>query len=81
MALPAQAGGIDAMKTIAEDLRRAVLEAVPRIVELGEAESARPLALGQWCPREVIGHLIDSASNKLTPARPGAPPGGGASVA
>jgi hypothetical protein len=28
-----------------------------------EAESARPLAPGKWSPRQVMGHLIDSAAN------------------
>jgi hypothetical protein len=30
---------------------------------MGEEESRRRPAPGKWCPREVIGHLIDSASN------------------
>jgi len=28
-----------------------------------EAESRRPAAPGKWSPKEVVGHLIDSASN------------------
>ena len=30
---------------------------------MGDEESRRPLRPGKWCAREVIGHLIDSASN------------------
>jgi len=51
------------MKAIADDLRKTVKEALPLLVELDEEVSARPLAPGKWCPREVLGHLIDSASN------------------
>jgi hypothetical protein len=46
----------------ASDLRRAVVEATPRLLALGEA-SATPRAPGHWSPREIIGHLVDSASN------------------
>ena len=46
----------------ASDLRRAVLEAAPRLLALGEA-SRTPRAAGQWSPCEIIGHLVDSASN------------------
>ena len=51
------------MKAIADDLRRAVREAGPVLLAIDEAASARPPAPGKWCPREIIGHLIDSASN------------------
>src|SRR5437868_14269940 len=30
---------------------------------MSEAESQRRPKPGKWCPREIIGHLIDSASN------------------
>ena len=51
------------MKAIADDLRRAVGEAVPVLLAIDEAASARPPAPDKWCPREIVGHLIDSASN------------------
>ena len=44
-------------------LRRAVAAALPRLRAVSEARSAAPRAPGKWSPREVIGHLIDSASN------------------
>jgi hypothetical protein len=47
----------------AEELRRAVEEILPTLRAISEAESARPRAPGKWSPREVLGHLIDSASN------------------
>jgi hypothetical protein len=43
-------------------LRRDVEDAVPRLRALGEASAVRP-AEGKWSPREIIGHLVDSASN------------------
>ena len=45
------------------DLRDAVERATPFLRQMSEEESKRPLKPGKWCPREVIGHLIDSASN------------------
>jgi hypothetical protein len=51
------------MKSIAEDLRRSVNAAMPRLLAIDEEASARPPAPGKWCPRELIGHLIDSAAN------------------
>ncbi len=45
------------------DLRAAVDAAEAALIAIGEEASARRPALGKWSPREVIGHLIDSASN------------------
>ena len=46
----------------AEELRRAIEEATPRLRALGE-QSAVPRSPGKWSPREIVGHLLDSASN------------------
>jgi hypothetical protein len=51
------------MRAIADDLRRAVSTAVPVLLAIDEQASARSPAPGKWSPREVIGHLIDSASH------------------
>ena len=51
------------MSTIEADLREAVASVTPRLLALSEAEASRPPAPGKWSPKEVIGHLIDSASN------------------
>lgn len=48
--------------TYISDLRRAIDEATPRLLALGDA-SARRRAPGAWSAREIIGHLVDSASN------------------
>lgn len=47
----------------AAELRAAVDDAEARLRAIGEEASRRPPAPGQWSPREVVGHLIDSASN------------------
>lgn len=46
-----------------ERLRRAVEAALPRLTALDEVESGQPPAPGRWSPREVLGHLVDSATN------------------
>jgi DinB family protein len=48
---------------IAQALRTVVEEARPRLARIDEAASAREPAPGKWSPREIIGHLIDSAQN------------------
>jgi hypothetical protein len=45
------------------ELRDAVERATPALRGMSDAEARRPLKPGKWCAREVIGHLIDSASN------------------
>ena len=47
----------------ARRLRAALASAEPPLRTISEAESARRPAPGKWSPRQVIGHLIDSASN------------------
>lgn len=54
---------ITQMLDYAEELRHAVRAAKPLLENLSEDESARSPAPGKWSPREIIGHLIDSASN------------------
>lgn len=45
------------------ELREVVERAAPLLSALSDEESARACAPGKWSPREIIGHLIDSASN------------------
>ncbi|MEO8591554.1 MAG: methyltransferase domain-containing protein [Flavobacteriales bacterium] len=45
------------------DLRAAVEEAMPALRVLSDATAAKPRGPGKWSPKEVIGHLIDSATN------------------
>jgi hypothetical protein len=51
------------MQSYVHEFRRIIDEATPALLMLTEARSAEHPAPGKWSPREVIGHLIDSASN------------------
>jgi hypothetical protein len=44
-------------------LQQIVEAATPQLLALGDEDSARRPAAGKWSPREILGHLIDSASN------------------
>lgn len=44
-------------------LRAVIAASEPVLARLPEAETTRRPAAGKWSPREIIGHLIDSASN------------------
>jgi hypothetical protein len=46
-----------------ERLRAAIAEASPRLLAISDADAAKPPAPGKWSPKQIIGHLIDSASN------------------
>ena len=47
----------------ASRLRDVVDAAEPQLLAIGDDTSARRPAPGKWSPREIIGHLIDSAGN------------------
>ena len=51
------------MGPIAADLQEIIDRVLPQLERLSEAESARKPDPGKWSPKEIIGHLIDSASN------------------
>lgn len=44
-------------------LRKEVNAAVPKLRALSDASAAASLPLLKWSPKQVLGHLIDSASN------------------
>jgi hypothetical protein len=46
-----------------ERLRQSIERATPRLRAISDEASARRPAPGTWSPKEIIGHLIDSASN------------------
>jgi hypothetical protein len=48
---------------IAAALVQSVEAAVPKLRAMNEATTAQPRAAGKWSPKQVIGHLIDSAAN------------------
>ncbi|MEM8486854.1 MAG: DinB family protein [Bacteroidota bacterium] len=50
------------MKDLAEVLRTLVEDTAPTLAALSEAVAEKPPAPGKWSPKEILGHLIDSAS-------------------
>jgi hypothetical protein len=51
------------MKELSEKLLSVIEGAEPRLREISELESAKPVLSGGWSRKQVLGHLIDSASN------------------
>jgi hypothetical protein len=51
------------MKELSEKLVQAVQSAEGKLRKVSEADSNTPVLKGGWSRRQVIGHLIDSASN------------------
>jgi len=45
------------------DFRHTVDRSAERLLALTDAEAAARPAPGKWSPKEIVGHLIDSASN------------------
>jgi hypothetical protein len=51
------------MKELSEKLAEVVRSAEAILSQIPEAESATPVLRGGWSRKQVLGHLIDSASN------------------
>lgn len=51
------------MKDELEDFRLTIERGAARLRLISESESLAPLSDGKWSAKEVIGHLIDSASH------------------
>jgi len=51
------------MRELSEKLMRTVQSAEANLRQVSEAESIKPILKGGWSRKQVIGHLIDSASN------------------
>ena len=51
------------MQDFLDDFRLTLSAESARLMEITEARSAQRPAAGKWSPREIIGHLIDSAAN------------------
>jgi hypothetical protein len=49
--------------TSSETINDIVNRAGGKLLGLSEAEVSGPAAPGKWCKKEILGHLIDSASN------------------
>ncbi|MEA2239677.1 MAG: hypothetical protein QOC81_4401 [Thermoanaerobaculia bacterium] len=46
-----------------ERLRAAIAIASPRLAAISDADAEKSPAVGKWSRKQIIGHLIDSASN------------------
>src|SRR6267378_7813233 len=51
------------MDEFLNDFRRTIEHAAARLLEIPEEQSAIPRSEDKWSPKEIIGHLIDSAAN------------------
>jgi hypothetical protein len=50
-------------QSLADDLKQVIELATPALLALSETETVTPRVTGKWSPKEIIGHLIDSATN------------------
>ena len=48
---------------VANDLRQTIDAALPKLRAISDAAAGEPRAPGKWSRKQIIGHLIDSASN------------------
>src|SRR6266403_2344110 len=46
-----------------EDFKQTIETAMPRLLQISEAQSEQPRAEDHWSSKQIIGHLIDSAAN------------------
>jgi hypothetical protein len=51
------------MQAFLDDFRQTISTASAQLLEISAKQSQLPRAEGKWSPKEIIGHLIDSASN------------------
>jgi hypothetical protein len=51
------------VNTPESQLRRVVADAMPKLEAISDAQAAIARAPGKWSRKEIVGHLIDSASN------------------
>lgn len=51
------------MQDFLEDFQQTLAQAAARFELVSEGQSAIPRAAGKWSPKEIVGHLIDSAAN------------------
>lgn len=47
------------------DLKKAVAHAEPLLRAITDEQASAHPPPGKWCPKEIIGHLLDSANNNL----------------
>jgi hypothetical protein len=49
--------------SVGRELRQAIDSALPKLRSISDRQADHPRAPGKWCPKQIIGHLIDSAAN------------------
>ena len=59
----ARRSSISEWETFLDEFRSTLSEATPRLLAITEQESEVPRAEDKWSPKQIIGHLIDSAGN------------------
>jgi hypothetical protein len=50
-------------RTTADRLARSIDAALPALGAIQDSAAAKPRAPGKWSPKQVLGHLVDSAAN------------------
>jgi hypothetical protein len=53
----------EAMQNVIEDFKSSINDSYDKLIEVSERASGEPMTPGKWSRKELIGHLIDSASN------------------
>lgn len=51
------------MQDFLDEFRQTISTASEQLLQVSAEQSQAPRAEGKWSPKEIIGHLIDSASN------------------
>jgi hypothetical protein len=51
--------------SVASDLAGTIEAELPRLAAIGEESAGEPISAGKWSRKQVLGHLIDSATNNL----------------
>jgi hypothetical protein len=51
------------MQAFLDDFRETIVDTSEQLLQISEEKSQLSRAAGKWSPKEIIGHLIDSASN------------------
>lgn len=49
--------------SVASELKQTIDAALPKLRSISESQATMPRAPGKWSPKQVMGHLIDSAAN------------------
>lgn len=51
------------MKTISEQLHEVIINSKPELIKISEEIAGKKSSPDKWSKKEILGHLIDSASN------------------